>query len=158
VQFCGSINPVEALTPQERISAENYAKLLSGVNPYTGTVSNKSNHILLDVREKVQFELCHIDGSVNVPFSTVSAIPAPTLDSPSSNLGDMDMEENDWVSQLRQTEKPIFVVCRLGNDSQITVKKLKELGLSSGGKRYIGDIRGGLHSWRKTVDPEFPEY
>ena len=131
---------------------------MSGVNPYTGTVSNRNSHVLVDVREKVQFELCHIDGSVNVPFSTVSATPAPTLNNSSPLSGGMDMDENDWVLQLRQSEKPIFVICRLGNDSQVTVKKFKELGLNSGGKRFIGDIRGGLHAWRKSVDPDFPEY
>lgn len=160
VQFCGSINPVNALTPRERISAESYAKLRSGVNPFTGTVSNKDSHILVDVREKVQFELCSLDGSVNVPFSAVSATPIPTLslDYPSPSAGTMDVDDNDWVAQLRQTDKPIFVVCRLGNDSQLTVKKMKDLGLDHGGKRFIGDIKGGLHSWRKSVDAEFPEY
>ncbi|CBX97728.1 hypothetical protein LEMA_P091370.1 [Plenodomus lingam JN3] len=164
VQFCGSMNPVDALTPQERISAENYAKLRNGVNPFTGTVSSKDNHILVDVREKVQFELCNIDGSVNVPFSKVAATPltadlvsSPSLSTPSPGSG-MDVDESEWVAQLRRTEKPIFVVCRLGNDSQVTVRKMKDLGLDFGGRRFIGDIRGGLQAWRKSVDAEFPEY
>lgn len=160
VQFCGSISPINALTPQERISAENYAQLRSGVNPFTGTVSSKDNHILVDVREKVQFELCSIDGSVNVPFSVVSATSSTShnLNTPSPRSNPMEVDENDWVTHLRQTEKPIFVVCRLGNDSQVTVKKMKELGLDYGGKRYIGDIRGGLQAWRKGVDADFPDY
>ncbi|KAF1831317.1 molybdopterin biosynthesis protein moeB [Decorospora gaudefroyi] len=144
VQFCGSVvSNNDALLPDERISAQNYAHIRSGVNPFTGTVSSKDSHILVDVREKVQFELCNIDGSVNVPFSTVS---------------NMQGDENDWVTQLRKSEKPIFVVCRLGNDSQVVVKKMKQLGLDAGGKRYIGDIRGGLRAWRQSVDVEFPEY
>lgn len=164
VQFCGSINSVTALSPQERISAENYAKLRSGINPFTGTISSKDNHILVDTREKVQFELCHIDGSVNIPFSTISATPKPALDPnmPSSSTDNqdwnMETDENDWVAKLKQSEKPVFVVCRLGNDSQLTVRKMKELGLDYGGKRFIGDIRGGLQAWRKSVDTNFPEY
>ncbi|KAH7086402.1 hypothetical protein FB567DRAFT_527861 [Paraphoma chrysanthemicola] len=164
VQFCGSVDPINALTPRERISAENYAKLRSGINPFTGTVSSKDNHILIDTREKVQFELCHIDGSVNIPFSTITATPKPTLslDLPSpgsdSQEWDMDMGQPNWVTTLKQSEKPVFVVCRLGNDSQLTVRKMKELGLDFGGRRFIGDIRGGLQAWRKTVDKEFPEY
>lgn len=156
VQFCGSINPVDVLSPQERISAESYAKLRSGVNPFTGTVSNSNNHILVDTRESVQYELCHIHGSRNVPFSTVSA----TRTNASNDLSDlMDIGEPLWVQELRdQPEKPIFVVCRLGNDSQMTVKTMKELGLDNGGKRFIGDIRGGLRAWKNTVDHEFPEY
>nr|GFD60647.1 adenylyltransferase and sulfurtransferase MOCS3 [Tanacetum cinerariifolium] len=63
------------------------------------------------------------------------------------------------VQDLRhQPEKPIFVVCRLGNDSQMTVKKMKDLGLDNGGKRFIGDIKGGLRAWAASVDHDFPEY
>jgi adenylyltransferase/sulfurtransferase len=155
VQFCGSALQMDPLSPEERISAQNYAQLRSGVNPFTGTISNKDSHVLVDVREKVQFELCNIDGSVNVPFSMISAIRSPAA---RNGLSNIDTDENSWVTQLKQTEKPIFVVCRLGNDSQVTVRKLKELGLDSGGKRYIGDIRGGLSAWRDSVDSEFPEY
>ncbi|KAG9188384.1 adenylyltransferase and sulfurtransferase [Alternaria panax] len=149
IQFCGSLvantNP---LAPEERISAKNYAQLRSGINPFTGTVSNKDSHFLVDVRERVQFELCNIDGSINVPFSAVSAVRRPSSAT----------EEETWIKMLRQSEKPIFVICRLGNDSQVTVKKMKEFGLDAGGKRYIGDIRGGLEAWRSTVDTEFPDY
>lgn len=159
MQFCGTVGPVDALKPQERISAENYAVLRSGVNPFTGTVSSRDSHVLVDVREKVQFELCSIEGSVNVPFSEVASTPLRGEGSVDGHGGIMEGdEEKEWVAQLRRTEKPIFVVCRLGNDSQIAVTKMKELGLDYGGKRFIGDIRGGLQAWRKSVDDEFPEY
>ena len=156
VQFCGSINPIDVLSPQERISAESYAKLRSGVNPFTGTVSSKDNHILVDTRESVQFELCNIDGSRNIPFSAVSAIRTNTSN---GSYESVEIEEPLWVRELRQQpDKPIFIVCRLGNDSQMTVKKMKELGLDYSGKRFIGDIRGGLRAWKQTVDHGFPEY
>lgn len=156
VQFCGSINPIDALSPHERMSAENYAKLRSGVNPFTGTVSTKDSHILVDTRERVQFELCNIDGSRNVPFSEVSAV---RTNNSNGDYNSMDLEEPLWVQELRhQPEKPILVVCRLGNDSQMTVKRMKELGLDFGGRRYIGDIRGGLRAWKEKVDHDFPEY
>lgn len=156
VQFCGSINPIDTLSPQERISAESYAKLRSGVNPFTGNVSKIDSHILVDTREGVQFELCNIDGSRNVPFSVVSAT---RVNKNNGEYDSMDLQEAHWVKDLRQQpEKPIFVVCRLGNDSQLTVKRMKELGLDFGGKRFIGDIRGGLRAWRESVDRSFPEY
>lgn len=155
VQFCGTTNPIDALSSNERISAENYAKVRLDVNPFTGLEPSKDSHILLDVREKVQFDLCNLEGSVNVPFSTVSSTPTGGRN---RTMSDLDPEAS-WVSELRQyTDKPIFVVCRLGNDSQITVKKMKELGLDNGGQRWIGDIRGGLRAWRNNVDQDFPEY
>ncbi|KAF2450511.1 hypothetical protein P171DRAFT_426869 [Karstenula rhodostoma CBS 690.94] len=155
VQFCGTVNPIDALTSNERISAENYAKIRLDVNPFTGLEPSKDSHILLDVREKVQFDLCNLEGSVNVPFSTVSSTP---INGRNRTASEPDPEVG-WISELRQhADKPIFVVCRLGNDSQITVKKMKELGLDNEGQRWIGDVRGGLRAWRNNVDKEFPEY
>jgi adenylyltransferase/sulfurtransferase len=55
-------------------------------------------------------------------------------------------------------DRPIYTVCRLGNDSQVAVKKLKELGADGGGKRVVGDIKGGFRAWREEVDPEWPDY
>jgi adenylyltransferase/sulfurtransferase len=155
VQFCGTINPIDALSPNERISADNYAKIRMDVNPFTGSEPTKDSHILLDVREKVQFDLCNLEGSVNVPFSAISSTPTAVRQETAAESS----PEAGWVSELRQhADKPIFVVCRLGNDSQITVKKMKELGLDNGGQRWIGDIRGGLRAWRNNVDKDFPEY
>jgi adenylyltransferase/sulfurtransferase len=157
VQFCGTINPVNALASNERISVENYAKIRLEVNPYTGMDPSKDSHILVDVREKVQFDLCSLEGSVNIPFSTVTTTPGPGSNGIVN--GTQTPEGQDWVSELKShPEKPIFVVCRLGNDSQISVKKMKELGLDYGGQRWIGDIKGGLRAWRENVDTEFPEY
>jgi len=159
VQFCGSIEPVTALTPQERISPENFAKLRSGINPFTGTVSSQDSHILIDTREQVQYELGNIEGSVNIPFSKIETTTTPDFGSNATNSDhDMETDGDDWATKLGQSEKPIFVVCRRGNDSQLSVQKMKALGLDYRGKRFIGDIRGGLEAWRKNVDADFPDY
>ncbi|KAF2006677.1 hypothetical protein P154DRAFT_222564 [Amniculicola lignicola CBS 123094] len=151
VQFCGSISPVDMLGPNERISVDNYAKIRMEVNPFTGMEPSKDSHILIDVREKVQFELCNLEGSVNIPFSGVSSTPHSTSNDNES--------EPSWISDLRKhPDKPIFVVCRLGNDSQLSVRKLKEHNLDFGGNRFIGDIKGGLRAWRENIEPDFPEY
>jgi adenylyltransferase/sulfurtransferase len=157
VQFCGTLNPVNALSANERISVDNYAKIRMEVNPFTGMEPSKDSHILVDTREKVQFDLCNIEGSINIPFSTVSSTSEPTADRTSNNS--QRANESGWVADLRShPDKPIFVVCRLGNDSQLTVKKMKALGLDNGGQRWIGDLRGGLRAWRESVDNEFPDY
>ena len=153
VQFCGTIDPVDALSANERISVDNYAKIRLEANPFTGSEPSKDSHILVDVREKVQFDLCSLEGSVNIPFSTVERTRN------SSTTANNGAEDTDWVSELRRhSDKPIFVTCRLGNDSQITVKKMKELGLDNGGQRWIGDLKGGLQAWRNNIDNDFPEY
>ncbi|CCM04692.1 uncharacterized protein FIBRA_06878 [Fibroporia radiculosa] len=47
-----------------------------------------------------------------------------------------------------------YLVCRLGNDSQIAVEALKSVGM----KGVIKDVIGGLRAWAKEVDEMFPVY
>ena len=58
----------------------------------------------------------------------------------------------------------MIVVCQRGNDSQIVVKKLKERlikieGAMKNSKKFVvKDIRGGLESWSRRIDKNFPTY
>ncbi|KAK7721760.1 hypothetical protein SLS57_005109 [Botryosphaeria dothidea] len=186
VQFCGAVSPVDALAPEERISALDYEQaratsLISGVNGSSPLANGSSGaqHILLDVREKVQFDLAHLDGSINIPFSDIVATSVPTAATPVSastpatpatgstgspsspkQAGGGEEQRPSWLAELQKlpAEQPIVVTCRLGNDSQLAVRKMKALGLDDGGKRKIVDVRGGLKAWRETVDADFPDY
>jgi len=60
----------------------------------------------------------------------------------------------DPVSHL-VGDGPHVVVCRLGNDSQLAVDALRSV---SDAERDIKDLMGGLQSWRKDGDTEFPAY
>jgi len=131
VAFCGSTLPVQLLSPEEQISAKEYAKRRA---------AGKKDHVLLDVREKVQYDICNIEGSINIPFSTLQ--------------GSKDISLPESVPD----DAPIYVICRLGNDSQVITKKLKEIGLDKNGKRTILDIKDGLKAWREDVDNSWPEY
>jgi adenylyltransferase/sulfurtransferase len=133
VLFCGSSSPSNVLKPEERIRARQYKD------------KAKNEHLLLDVREKVQFDICCLEGSVNVPFSYFQG----------KTLREGELE---WMPENFPDDAPIYVVCRLGNDSQVVTKKLKEAGLDNGGRRYVGDIQGGLKAWKEEVDPSWPEY
>ncbi|PSS27657.1 hypothetical protein M430DRAFT_93215 [Amorphotheca resinae ATCC 22711] len=136
VLFCGLASSANVLTPEERIEAAEYAKI------------REREHLLLDVREKVQFDICHLDGSINIPFSAFQG----------GAKAENDGKVPTWLPESLPKEAPIYVVCRLGNDSQVVTRKLKESGLDSGGKRWIGDIRGGLKAWKQQVDENWPEY
>ncbi|KAJ6019609.1 hypothetical protein N7522_001676 [Penicillium canescens] len=150
VFFCGSASLPSLLGPEERISAQEYHEKYP-------SVSQASPHTVLDVRDKGQFEICSLENSINIPISDILA-------SGYSKPQAADTEQQapqlpSWLpSELGSESNPIYVVCRLGNDSQIVVKKMKELGLDQNGQRFIGDIRGGLRSWKEQVDPEWPEY
>ncbi|KGQ03319.1 Adenylyltransferase and sulfurtransferase UBA4 [Beauveria bassiana D1-5] len=136
VQFCGVAQPVKLLHPAERIPVSEYARIAA---------DRGSPHLLIDVREKEHFGLSNIPGSVNVPISLFMRPRAPT-----------EAGTPDWMPADLPHSAPIYVVCRVGNDSQIATQKLKELGLDRNGERFVGDIDGGLRAWRKDVDPTLP--
>lgn len=133
VQFCGVTKPVALLKDEDRITAEMY----------DGLVSSGVQHVLMDVREKEHFGLSHIPGSINVPISRFM-----------SHRGGGGMP--DGVPTDLPADMPVYVVCRVGNDSQIATAKLKELGLDRDGERFVGDISGGLRAWKKAVDESLP--
>lgn len=137
--FCGVANPVNVLSKEERISADDYAQKLS---------VPVEEHLLVDVRDKVQFDICSIEGSINIPIAELDSVTADNVDDsiPSG------------LSTLRASSAPIYAVCRFGNDSQLAVQKLKALGYSDNGRRYIGDVKGGFRAWKDEVDSTWPEY
>ncbi|KAM0522505.1 hypothetical protein ACHAPE_002096 [Trichoderma viride] len=134
VQFCGVNQPVKLLQPEERISVAEYERI---------SQEHKS-YLLLDVREKEHFGVCNIKGSINVPISRFTAHRGQGSDLTDLIPGDI------------APDAPIYIVCRVGNDSQIAAKKLKDLGVDRNGERFVGDILGGLKAWKETVDPSLP--
>jgi len=48
----------------------------------------------------------------------------------------------------------LYIVCRLGNDSQTAAESLRR----ASGDLIIKDVIGGLRAWSSQVDPEFPVY
>lgn len=163
VFFCGSANQPSLLGPEERVSPQEYRKKYPISALQAENSSDKSAgvnpHTVIDVRDKVQFGICNLDNSINIPISNIlatqsSATRGADSDQPSHQLP-------AWLpAELASSESidPIYVVCRLGNDSQIAVKAMKDLGLDRDGQRFIGDIRGGFCAWREQIDPEWPEY
>ena len=141
--FCGIISPAQVLDDQYRISAEEYSKIREQYD-------NKD--LLIDVREATQFDLCHFENSINIPYSTIVTA--------AQDVGGSSTSRSDMLELVRQHRdaspgKPIHCICRYGNDSQLAVQVFHKWGLKEGIK---GDVKGGLHAWRKEVDPTFPEY
>ena len=141
--FCASSSPA-ALTNTTRISAKEY----SNVRKATSTP-----HILVDVREKVQFDICHLKGSINIPYSDISQDPEASID----KLDDTINGKNPSVVDNRAS---LYLICRYGNDSQLAANKFKDLPRFQPHAKYDlrGDIAGGLRAWTQSVDPGFPEY
>ncbi|KAL5003085.1 Molybdopterin-synthase sulfurtransferase [Aspergillus recurvatus] len=146
VFFCGTVDPEDILSPEERITPSEYGNVDS---------TGGERHVI-DVREKVQFDICSLKNSINIPMSTIlaSAYSTPT------HAVDRPKHLPPWLpfEVAHESNKPIYVVCRQGNDSQTVVRRLKELGLDREGERVVVDIRGGFRSWREQVDPDWPDY
>lgn len=115
------------LHPNHRLSAFDYEEL-----------SKTQEHLLIDVRSPVEFEMCRLDNSINIPLKTL-------LD---------DSKLSEIQAQIETNNKPVVVLCRRGNDSQIAVDHLRNKIKNCSAR----DIIGGLYAWQKLVDANFPIY
>ncbi|KAJ3413200.1 Molybdenum cofactor synthesis protein 3 [Chytridiales sp. JEL 0842] len=136
-QFCGmgvvdkSVTQY-VLTADERVSVEAYNHRYRA-----------NTHILLDVRDKNHFDIASLPNSVNIPFRHLPR-----------RLGEvLDLAQQDANQDNEKEEVPVYVVCRLGNDSQLAVRLLKAAGLTK-----VWDLEGGLLKWAEEVDEKFPRY
>lgn len=89
---------------------------------------------LLDVRPSIEFGICQLQPSRNAPLHELVAKP------------------DEYLPQDSNT--PTFIVCRLGNDSQIAAEAMR--GIRPG--HCIQDVVGGLRAWSKEIDANFPIY
>lgn len=150
--ICGLTSPVNILQRDERVEAKDLKDVLDADNkPY----------VLLDVRDETQYAICPLPGSMNIPFSTIQTIQtmsSPPFHPPPDTDPTNSLPSSSTILDSLPSNIPIYTVCRFGNDSQLAVRKLKELGYDNGGTRWIGDVKGGLQAWKQQVDPEWPEY
>lgn len=104
-------------------------------------------HVLLDVRVPRQYEMCSLDRSVNLPLEQL-------------------MDDGDCDGELRKIEemsggtRPVYCLCRRGIASAEATRIIQE---AIEEKRFPGihsvyNLRGGLNSWVRNVDPNFPQY
>jgi len=132
-QFCGASatdkdGEVALLPFDQRITARKLAEV----------IENETPHLLLDVRPEVEMELCSIPNSINLPLARLK-----------------EGKDEDVDRLRRQGEgKPIYVICRRGNDSQEGVREVKNFLPDFD----VCDVVGGLHAWAKNVDNDFPMY
>ena len=86
--------------------------------------------MLLDVREPWEFEICHIDGSINIPMGQIS----------------------QQLEQL-QTASEIVVICHHGIRSQQVISFLQRQSAAA-----LVNLDGGVDAWARTIDPAMPVY
>ena len=129
VAFCGIAAPINALSPDLRISAAEFAKL-----------PEDEGKLLIDVRDGTQFALCALERSVNVPWT-------------GSAKSWLEIAQQRGV--LANDGKQKYTVCRFGNDSQLAARAMID---GANIATEVKDIQGGFQAWRWQVDPEWPNY
>ncbi|KAJ7756794.1 hypothetical protein DFH07DRAFT_742478 [Mycena maculata] len=131
VQFCGGAMPdweshgLIAGNPDDRISVKDFGKILE---------AHRDAVDIVDVRPPMEFGICSLPGSINIPLNELTADP------------------NAYLFPKRET----YVVCRLGNDSQIAASSLRDARKEE--DIVVKDVIGGLRAWTRHVDPTFPVY
>ncbi|GAB7360865.1 hypothetical protein MBLNU230_g0851t1 [Neophaeotheca triangularis] len=138
VAFCGAAGVVDVLPAESKVGVKELAQLARERAGGEGRKRWYEN--VLDVRDETQFGICALEGSVNVPWK-----------------GDA----GSWVQRAREASSAVaeggrcFVVCRLGNDSQLATKALRDHAVATAGWKHV---EGGFEAWRREVDPEWPDY
>ncbi|NXE51618.1 MOCS3 sulfurtransferase, partial [Casuarius casuarius] len=145
--FCGSsatdkCRTLHLLSSKDRISVEEYKKVLDEQIP----------HVLLDVRPQVEVDICRLVHAVHVPLSKLEEKNEECLKYLEKRICEEKQETNG------KTAFPVYVVCKLGNDSQKAVRILQELPGKELGSVLAKDIKGGLMAWAAKIDPSFPQY
>lgn len=147
--ICGLSSPVNILEKEERLEARDLKDVLDAeTKPY----------VVLDVRDETQYGICSLPGSINIPLSTIAALSNCQSQSITGREPEREAASSSNVLDSIGPNVPIYTVCRFGNDSQLAVRKLKELGYDNKRNRWIGDVKGGLRAWKEHVDPDWPDY
>lgn len=90
----------------------------------------KARPVLLDVRERWEFDTCKIEGSLNIAMNTIPA-----------RIDELDEDAE------------IVCICHHGARSMQVAAFLERNGFSK-----IVNLTGGIHAWAVQVDSTMPTY
>ncbi|MFK7865571.1 MAG: rhodanese-like domain-containing protein [Pseudohongiellaceae bacterium] len=91
------------------------------------TLINRSDAVVVDLRDKKEFDAGHIVDSVNIPYAKLT----------------------QRLSELsKRKEKPLIVVCKLGQQSGMAAKQIQEAGFAD-----VHKLSGGISEWRAQSLP-----
>ena len=86
---------------------------------------------LVDVREEIEFDYCHLPGSLLLPLDELPR-RAPEI----------------------RTEGPVVLICHHGVRSAHATAYLRQ----HLGRTNVLNLRGGVAAWAERVDADFPTY
>lgn len=92
--------------------------------------AERTQVVLLDVREHVELEIAAVSGARHIPMREVPA-----------RLAELDREG------------PVVVMCHAGGRS----RRVAEYLLSNGFEQVF-NLKGGIDAWSTEIDPQVPRY
>lgn len=87
-------------------------------------------HVLLDVREGWELDICKVDGATHIPLNQLP-----------QRFGELP------------TDKPLVVICHHGGRSAQAMMYLRQRGLNQ-----AINLEGGIDAWARRVDPAMKVY
>jgi adenylyltransferase/sulfurtransferase len=112
---------------------------------YSSVRQRGAAHVLIDVRDRLQFGICALSGALNLPLAEL-----PSL------LTDLEREISACRSRSTSDRVDVFVICRRGVASAEAVQQLGKSAVPPNAQFF--SVHGGLTEWAKTIDPAFPRY
>ncbi|KIY99793.1 adenylyltransferase andsulfurtransferase MOCS3/UBA4 [Monoraphidium neglectum] len=159
--------PLRVLPPEQRLAAAELKLRLEarGANASSsgggGGGSGDGAWVLVDVRPKEQFDVMSLPGAVNMPFVTPESFidrHLPQLlrlahggGAAAPHQGGGAAASAAAPAAAAAPPRPVYVMCRRGNHSQLAVRALREAGLAE-----CYDLVGGIQAWAQEVDPALP--
>jgi rhodanese-related sulfurtransferase len=99
------------------------SKSAKSVSPHQATMLvNRDNGVIVDVRERKDFEKGHIVDAINIPLAKFS---------------------ERLVELEKKKEHPIIVVCQIGHQASDAVRQLEERGFTK-----VSKMSGGISEWQ----------
>ncbi|CAF1464933.1 unnamed protein product [Rotaria magnacalcarata] len=121
------------LNSNERMTADDLAK-------------STTASFIIDVRPEQELNIAHFENSFHLPMDRLLY-----------NNNDEQLR-NELRTNIEKHQQ-IVIVCRRGNDSQLAVKRLKELLPDIDNiDEKVKDLVGGFQAWHTDIDSTFPLY
>lgn len=98
-------------------------------------IEQEPDLLLLDIRERAEFEAAHIAGALNVPRGILE---------PAADYGYIETEPE----LMEARDRPVVVICRSGRRSALAADTLQQMGFEN-----VRTLKLGVKGWN---DSEYP--
>lgn len=159
----GPPQPLAVLPAQQRISAPQLQRLLAegGSGEHQQQQQARQAPVLLDVRPPEQFAIMALPGAINMPYLQfdkhlpqalqLCGVQQQRQQQPAAVAEAAAASSGSDNASIAAGGRPVVVMCRRGNHSQLAVQRLREAGAA-----HVVDVVGGYEAWAKQVDASLP--